>query len=184
MASELFERIAARFPAAQNKGEQRDGIAVVEIGRDEAHELLAFLKAEGFVFLTTMCGLHYPHEAGRELGVMYQVHDLAKNARLRIKTFFPIADPRILTVTDLFATAGWMERQEFDFFGIQFEGHPDLRRILNVDDLGAFPMRKEYRLEDGTRTDKDDTFFGRDQHEGRQFERRPDRIYLDSPKAN
>jgi len=65
-----------------------------------------------------------------------------------------------------------MERQEYDFFGIEFTGHPDLRRILNVDDLDVFPMRKEYKLEDGTRTDKDDRFFGRDGHYGQSFETR------------
>jgi NADH-quinone oxidoreductase subunit C len=63
-----------------------------------------------------------------------------------------------------------MERQEYDFFGIIFTGHPDLKRILNVDDLDVFPMRKEYRLEDGTRTDKDDRFFGRTGNFDRRFD--------------
>jgi NADH-quinone oxidoreductase subunit C len=63
-----------------------------------------------------------------------------------------------------------MERQEYDFFGVQFDGHPNLTRILNVEDLGVFPLRKEYRMEDGTRTDKDDRFFGRDGHVGQQFD--------------
>ncbi len=160
------------------------GMLTVEAAAAEAHGLLAFLKAEGFAFLTTMCGLHFPKNAGKELGVMYQLHDLPRNIRLRVKAFFPIANPKIATVSDLFASANWQERQEYDFFGIEFEGHPDLRRILNVDDLGVFPMRKEFRLEDGTRTDKDDRYFGRDQHEGQTFERRPDRVYLDGPSAN
>ena len=55
-----------------------------------------------------------------------------------------------------------MERETYDFFGVIFTGHPDLRRILNVDDMDVFPMRKEFKLEDGTRTDKDDRFFGRE----------------------
>jgi NADH-quinone oxidoreductase subunit C len=63
-----------------------------------------------------------------------------------------------------------MERETYDFFGIHFEGHPNLTRILNVDDLDVFPLRKEYRLEDGTRTDKDDRFFGRTGNEGRRFD--------------
>ena len=54
-----------------------------------------------------------------------------------------------------------MERQEFDFFGINFTGHPNLKRILNMDDMTYYPMRKEFPLEDGTREDKDDTMFGR-----------------------
>jgi NADH-quinone oxidoreductase subunit C len=61
----------------------------------------------------------------------------------------------------LFPSANWQERQEYDFFGVQFKGHPDLRRILNMDEMDYFPMRKEYVLEDDTRTDKEDSFFGR-----------------------
>jgi NADH-quinone oxidoreductase subunit C len=68
---------------------------------------------------------------------------------------------KIKSVVDLFASANWQERQEFDFFGIDFVGHPNLTRILNVEDMDYHPMRKEYRLEDGTRDDKEDKFFGR-----------------------
>ena len=64
-------------------------------------------------------------------------------------------------MTDLFAGANWMERETYDFFGIEFVGHPDLRRILNEDSMDYFPMRKEYALEDATREDKDDRYFGR-----------------------
>ncbi len=175
---EQIERLLARFPGASLLHEQF-AMPTVEATAASVHDLLSFLKnEEGYGFLTTLCGLHFPHQPGRELAVMYQLHDLPNNRRIRVKTFFPSKNPEIPTVTDLWAAAGWMERQEFDFFGIQFVGHPDLRRILNVDDLDVFPMRKEYRLEDGTRTDKDDRFFGRDQHEGRYFEHRPDRVYL------
>jgi NADH:ubiquinone oxidoreductase subunit C len=72
---------------------------------------------------------------------------------------------QIATITDLFAGANWMERETYDFYGIEFTGHPDLRRILNMDDMDYFPMRKEYVLEDGTREDKDDRFFGRNTNE-------------------
>ena len=114
-----------------------------------------------FQFLTTMAGLHYPENKGQELGVMYQLHSLTKNFRIRLKVFFSITDPTVPSITPVFAGANWMERQEFDFFGIIFKGHPNLKRILNMDDMTYHPMRKEYPLEDTTREDKDDKMFGR-----------------------
>jgi NADH-quinone oxidoreductase subunit C len=84
------------------------------------------------------------------------------NVRIRLKIFFPIEDPNVPTLTNLFLTANWMEREAYDFFGINFTGHPNMKRILNIDEMDYFPMRKEYAIEDGTRTDKDDTMFGRE----------------------
>jgi NADH-quinone oxidoreductase subunit C len=65
------------------------------------------------------------------------------------------------TCTPLFATANWMEREAFDFYGFKFTGHPDLRRILNMDEMNYHPLRKEYALEDAGRDDKEDKYFGR-----------------------
>jgi len=61
----------------------------------------------------------------------------------------------------LFVGANWMERETFDFYGVNFKGHPNMKRILNEDSMDYHPMRKEYQLEDATREDKDDTYFGR-----------------------
>jgi NADH-quinone oxidoreductase subunit C len=150
-----------------------DGVLSVETTREQVIDLLRFLKEDeqlNFHFLTTLCGVHYPKRTGKELGVVYHLHNWISNMRLRVTLSVPSADPTVPTATVLWPSANWMERQEYDFFGFQFVGHPDLRRILNVDDMEVFPMRKEYRLEDGTRTDKDDRFFGRTGHEGQQFD--------------
>jgi len=150
-----------------------DGVLNVEVTRDQAHALLQFLRDDSelnYHFLTTLCGMHYPDNSGRELGVVYHLHNWPDNRRIRVKAWFPVEEAHIASITDLWPSANWMERQEYDFFGIIFSGHPRLTRILNVEDLDVFPMRKEYRLEDGTRTDKDDRFFGRDGHEGRSFD--------------
>jgi NADH-quinone oxidoreductase subunit C len=113
-----------------------------------------------FRFLTTLCGLHYPQQE-EELGVMYQLHSLENNYRIRLKTFFSTEEAELPSLTGIFSCANWMERETYDFFGIRFTGHPDLRRILNVDDMIIYPMRKEYPLEDQTRIDKHDAMFGR-----------------------
>jgi len=113
-----------------------------------------------FRFLTTACGLHFP-EQKEELGMMYQLHSLENNYRIRIKTFFTKDQAHLPTLTNLFKGANWMEREAFDFFGIDFKGHPDLRRILNVEDMIMHPMRKEFPLEDQVRIDKNDNMFGR-----------------------
>ncbi len=73
------------------------------------------------------------------------------NERIRLKIYLPAENPVVPTFTAVFAAANWMERETYDFFGVIFDGHPNLRRILNVDEMIIFPMRKEYPLEDQTR---------------------------------
>ncbi len=134
------------------------------VKRDIICDVADFLYKDeelAFQYLTTMATIHYPDNAGQEFAVMYQLHNLPKNLRIRIKIFFSTSDVNVPSLTPVFSAANWMERQEYDFYGIIFRGHPNLKRILNMDDLGYFPMRKEYALEDGTREDKDDKMFGR-----------------------
>lgn len=114
-----------------------------------------------FQFLTDVTGIHFPNSKGKEIGVIYHLHSLQNNIRIRIKAFVPVEKPHIASLTPLYAGANWMEREAYDFYGIIFDGHPNLKRILNVDEMDYFPMRKEYPLEDGTRTDKQDKYFGR-----------------------
>lgn len=173
IASEnILKEIEARLPGCVLESSQTFGMLTLVLKREDAFPALEFLRDHpGFTFgfLTTLCGLHFPEQKGRELGVMYQLHSWQKNTRLRIKTFFPVEDPNIDSVTSLWPAANWMERETYDFFGIHFHGHPNLTRILNVEELEVFPMRKEYRLEDATRTDKDDRYFGRTGNYERRF---------------
>jgi len=114
-----------------------------------------------FRFLTSLCGVHYPNQE-LSLGVVYQLHSFANNFRIRIKTFAEEAKPEIPSLTPIFEAANWLERETYDFFGIIFTGHPNLKRILNMDNFVGFPLRKGFPLEDQTREDKIDSFFGRD----------------------
>ena len=114
-----------------------------------------------FQFLTDLCAVHYPDQAGREFAVVYHLHNLVDNVRIRLKVFTPVEKPDVFTATQLYSSANWMERETYDFYGINFVGHPNLIRILNVDEMDYFPLRKEFPLEDQTRIDKDDAMFGR-----------------------
>ncbi len=136
-------------------------ITTVTIKKELVVEIIRFIKEDlGFQFLTDLCGIHYPDQE-LELGVVYHLHNFQSNIRIRVKTFTSVEEPEIDSLTGIFSAANWMERETYDFFGIIFVNHPNLIRILNVEYLDYFPLRKEYPLEDQTRTDKDDRFFGR-----------------------
>jgi len=139
------------------------GLLTVEADTTHILEVLEFLKTDEnlqFGYLTDITAVHYP-DLDKEFAVVYHVHSLVNNVRIRVKVFLDGNYPAIPTATVLWNGANWMERETYDFFGIQFVGHPDLRRILNVDDMEVFPMRKEYPLEDPNKVDKKDYFFGR-----------------------
>ncbi|HEY9194998.1 MAG TPA: NADH-quinone oxidoreductase subunit C [Mucilaginibacter sp.] len=160
---ELLNRIGDKFGGEVTLVGEPYGLLTVETSREQIIGLLTFLKTDPalrFIFLTDITGIHYP-EQEKQIGVIYHLHSLTTNTRIRIKVFLADGDVHIPTATVLWDGANWMERETYDFFGVIFDGHPDLRRILNVDDMTAFPMRKEFPLEDPNRVDKKDYFFGR-----------------------
>lgn len=134
----------------------------VVLKKDRIVEIIRFLydhPETKFQYLTTLGGIHFPEL--NQIAVMYQLHNLVNNQRIRLKIYLPVENPVAPTLTGVFAAANWLERETYDFYGVVFEGHPNLKRILNVDDMIIFPMRKEYPLEDQTREDKNDSMFGR-----------------------
>ncbi|RVU01839.1 NADH-quinone oxidoreductase subunit C [Mucilaginibacter limnophilus] len=160
---EVLDKIAEKFNDQVTLTGEAYGLLTVETGREQIIDLLTFLKTDAalqFVFLTDITAIHYP-EQEKPIGVIYHLHSLVNNVRIRIKVFMHDGDTHIPTATPLWDGANWMERETYDFFGVIFDGHPDLRRILNVDDMTVFPMRREYPLEDPNRVDKKDFYFGR-----------------------
>ncbi|MEO6547265.1 MAG: NADH-quinone oxidoreductase subunit C [Ferruginibacter sp.] len=140
------------------------GMLTVTAPKDLNLKVLQFLFDNTdlrFQFLTDLQAVHFPDRAGEELMVVYHLHNLFDNVRMRLKIFTNIATPDVFTATALYKSANFMERETYDFFGINFVGHPNLIRILNVDEMDYFPLRKEYPVEDQSRTDKDDDMFGR-----------------------
>jgi NADH-quinone oxidoreductase subunit C len=157
--------VADQFGSKVSNFQQIHDILTFEVNAEDIKEVMQFLrddKTMRFNFLTTLCGMHFPDaETHRQFGMVYHMHNWIDNVRIRIKCFMHADKPEIDSVTGLFLSANWQERETYDFFGIIFKGHPQLKRILNMDEMVSFPMRKEFPLEDGGRTDKDDRFFGR-----------------------
>lgn len=160
----VSELLTKEFGEAILTTENPYGLLTVEITPSKMHEVISWLKSHAELavsYLTNLGTVHYPETEGREIAVVYHLHSLVNNFRIRLKAFLPIENPEIKSIVDLYAGANWMERETYDFYGVQFIGHPNLVRILNEDSMDYFPMRKEYHLEDATREDKDDRFFGR-----------------------
>lgn len=180
---EVLDLIRTKFAEDILSFDEPHGILSIEIPPSKIVPLLEFLRDEPKLqcaFLTDLCGMHFPERKGAELGMVYMVHSWTKNIRVRIRCAMPISHPHIPSVTGLYAAANWMERETFDFYGIKFDGHPDLRRIMNVDEMDYHPLRKEYHLEDDTRTDKEDQYFGREGNYTQKFDQRVDRKLLNS----
>jgi NADH-quinone oxidoreductase subunit C len=160
----IKQRLQEQFAEQVSHFEEPYGMLTFESPKELNLKVLQFLYDEQelrFQFLTDLTAVHYPDQKGRELAVVYHLHNLVDNIRIRYKVFTDIEKPDVYTATRLYASANWMERETYDFYGVNFVGHPDLRRILNVDEMNYFPMRKEFPLEDQTRIDKDDEMFGR-----------------------
>lgn len=160
---QVKQHLSASFPEI-SEWEEQYGLLTFRVPATRNLEILRFLYQDNtlqFQFLTDLTGVHYPDRTGEELCVVYHLHNLVENFRIRMKAYVPVAAPDLYSATPLFSGANWMERETYDFYGVNFVGHPELTRILNVDEMDYFPMRKEYPMEDPTRIDKDDEMFGR-----------------------
>jgi len=160
---QILARLKEQFPEAIRSHAESYGMLTVVCNREKYLDVLRFLRDDAvlqFNFLTDACGAHYPNRE-EQFEMIYHLHSWSNNVRIRVKVPIAGEHPHIATASKDFPTTNWMERETYDFYGIHFDGHPNLKRILNVDDMAIFPMRKEYPLEDNTRTDKDDKMFGR-----------------------
>lgn len=161
---EIRQKLQEKFGDQLTGFSEPYGMLTFEAPKELNLKVLQFLYDDpslGFRFLTDLQAVHYPNDKGRELAVVYHLHNLQQNVRIRFKVFTAIEKPDVFSATALYSAANWMERETYDFYGVNFVGHPNLKRILNVDEMDYFPMRKEFPLEDQTRVDKDDDMFGR-----------------------
>ncbi|WP_395076938.1 NADH-quinone oxidoreductase subunit C [Flavobacterium sp.] len=162
---QIQDKLTETFAESVMHFRQEKDIFTFEVASDKITAIILFLKNDeslNFHFLTDVCGIHYPdNDQNEQFEVVYHLHNWIENKRIRIKCFLNGENPEIKTISNIFLCANWMERETWDFYGINFVGHPQLKRILNMDEMISFPMRKEFPMEDSGRTDKDDRFFGR-----------------------
>ena len=161
----IQDKLVETFGESVFRFNEEKDIFSFEVASDKITAIILFLKNDPelrFQFLTDLCAIHYPdNEVERQFVVVYHMHNWYDNKRIKIKAFINGEKPEIKTISNIFLCTNWMERETFDFYGVDFIGHPQLKRILNMDEMVSFPMRKEFPMEDGGRTDKDDRFFGR-----------------------
>ena len=160
----IRQRLSEKFGDELTNWQEPYGMLTFTGPKDLNLKVLQFLFDDPelrFRFLTDLQAVHYPDNKGEELAIVYHLHNLVDNVRIRFKVFTDITMPDVYSATALYESANFMERETYDFFGVNFVGHPNLIRILNVDEMDYFPLRKEFPMEDQSRTDKDDEMFGR-----------------------
>src|SRR5689334_9301655 len=127
------QRLTEKFGEDVSNFEEPYGMLTFEAPKEMNLKVLNFLFDDEqlkFRFMTDLTAVHFPDDKGRELAVVYHLHNLVDNIRIRFKVFTDINKPDIYTASGLFSAANWMERETFDFFGVNFVGHPKLKRIL------------------------------------------------------
>jgi NADH-quinone oxidoreductase subunit C len=140
--------LSAAFPSVMWSEFRSDTRAVV--ARDELYAVMRFLRDQrGFDLLIDITCVDYSHYRGvaDRFGMVYLLAATETNERITVRAFVNEPDLIVPSMVPLWAGANWMEREVYDMFGIRFEGHPDLRRILMPEEFTAFPLRKDYPLQ-------------------------------------
>lgn len=154
----LIDKIKEKFGDAVTEAVATFGQQIVRVKKDSYLDLCRFLQTDEdslFDMCADLTAIHWPERKGEEFDVVVQLYSVQKNRRLRVKVSLADGDA-CPSLTAVWSGADWMEREAYDMFGIKFEGHPDLRRILLPEDWPGHPLRKEYPVEyrDNEWTDK------------------------------
>jgi len=149
----IVDEVRARFGSAVLESHDHRGDHTVVVERGRLPDVLAFCRDTGalaFDMLMDLTAVDYARFPGREDGprfeVVYHLYALAHNHRLRVKVRVDEDDASVPTAVPLWPIANWFEREVWDMFGIRFEGHPDLRRLLMYEEFVGHPLRKDYPI--------------------------------------
>ena len=149
---QVYERIGTLIPNFSDvitKVVIHRGEITFHVARQHLPELVRYLRDDAhlrFEFCSSVSGVHYPADKDRELHAVYHLQSMTHNRRIRLEVSAPDSDPHIPSVVATYPTADWHERETYDMFGIIFDGHPALTRILMPDDWPGHPQRKDYPL--------------------------------------
>ncbi len=144
---EICEALRAKFPDAILET-RTDGVLdpFVNVAPDRIRDVCCFLRDDekhSFDSLMCLSGVDY---TGGKLGVVFHLHSMKWNHKITLKVGVTVEHPHCQSVESVWKTANWHEREAHDLFGMMFDGHPDLRRILLPDDWEGYPLRKDYQL--------------------------------------
>ena len=150
VADALAERLSsADLDAAVERVVIHRGEITFHIRRDDLPFVAQMLRDDErlrFEFCSGVSGVNYPDDTGRELHAVYDLLSMTYNRRVRLEVSIPDADPHLPSLVSIYPTIDWHERETWDMFGIIFDGHPGLTRILMPDDWPGHPQRKDYPL--------------------------------------
>ncbi len=144
--TDILELLRRRFPERVEDTHSFRGDDTVIVARDGAKEVLRFLRDDQslqFNLLMDLTCVDFP-DRERRFEVVYHLYSIPKNHRLRVKILLKEEDAWVDTVSDLWAVGNWLEREAWDMFGVDFKGHPDMRRILLYEEFKGHPLRKDY----------------------------------------
>jgi NADH-quinone oxidoreductase subunit C len=149
-APPLFDELKARFGDKVLGAESQTGREVVRIAPAALLEIVGWLKADkGYDFLMELSGADYsgyPGHSGDPLCVGYHLFSAKERKRAWLKAYLPLEGAKVASLSGLYACANWYERECFDMYGVQFEGHPELKRLLLYDEFVGHPLRKDYPI--------------------------------------
>ena len=144
----LVAAAVKRVDDAVLDAKEQVGEITLFVDRDRIVEVCRAFKDDGFVYLVDLAGVDYskyPGHTGLRFGVAYMLYSFAKNARVRLRVWTDEKTP-VPSITSVWKTANWHERETFDMFGIDFSGHPNLERILMWDGFNGHPLRKDFPI--------------------------------------
>jgi len=170
----MLENLKNHFGNKIISAQINKGMEEVSVNKDAVHEVMSYLKAQGYDLYLDMCGVDYlrisstlnqknpvstasgydpsssgllSHNQAFRFEVVYHIYSLSAKKRIRVRALLSEEDLKVKSVVDVYPAANWFEREAFDMYGIHFDGHPNLKRLLTWNEFEGHPLRKDYPID-------------------------------------